>query len=124
MVEQWLSTNFESSRPDKEEEKEPATFKELIYTCAIEAMKRILGPSGTVATAYHLKLDEKTFDPENFHSKLAQMFHEGAESIEKVVVAEIYTALRMDIHDRPGYDFVKYIELARKTYENRKLSGI
>jgi hypothetical protein len=82
-------------------------------------MNRILGESGTAATFYHLGLKMGSFDPEELHDKLTDMFHAGAPSIEKVITMELYKALDVQLKERREYDFVRHVGLAKKIYNSK-----
>ncbi|MDG6907861.1 MAG: hypothetical protein JRN20_18980 [Nitrososphaerota archaeon] len=96
-----------------------SSFDDLLYSTVIEGLKRIMGSSGLIATKYHLKLDERTFEAQKFHSGLTNMFHVGSGAIEQVILQQLYDGLGVPFKERDGYEFPQYVELARKIYADR-----
>ncbi len=91
-------------------------FDDLVYDSIVTALKHILGDSGSTATIYHLKLKKDKFYPDLFHENLTGIFHAGAESIEKVILTELFRSLNSESKIREGYDFQRNIGLALKIH--------
>jgi hypothetical protein len=89
-------------------------FDKAVYQSIAASLRRILGESGAIATEYHVKINKRPFDPREFHENLTNMFHAGAQSIESTIIRELYDSLSIPFKTRPGYDFPRYVELARK----------
>jgi len=80
----------------------------------------MIGDAGTEATLYNLKLKKDSFDSKEFHSKMIDMFRDGAASIENVMIGEICRVFDIPLKERSWYDFPKYVELARKIYTSKQ----
>ncbi len=118
MIESSLSEQEDSGSNSVTNQKNKV-FNELVYESILSGLKQILGESGSSSTLYHLKLESGSFDPRVFHERLTDMFHAGAASIEKVIVKELFKAMDVQFKERQGYDFLGYIELAKKIYSSK-----
>jgi hypothetical protein len=118
LIESSLSEQEDSSSNSITNQKN-RVFNELVYKSVLSGLKEILGESGSSSTIYYLKLEKGSFDPRVFHERFTEMFHAGATSIEKIIIKELFKSMGVQFKERQGYDFIGYVELAKKIYSSK-----
>jgi hypothetical protein len=55
-------------------------------------------------------------DPEELHRDLSVIFGAGAESLERVILKELFRRLNIPFEEGENFDFVKSVEQARELF--------
>jgi len=98
-------------------------FEDILYDSILEGMRNLIGEECMKVALYHLQLTRYT-PPQEFHEKFVKIFKEGAVTIEKVIVKEMYSRIGLTYVEMVPFDFIKYCELAKNLItksENVKL---
>jgi|GEM_PF-3095662 len=101
----------------------PEAFEDILYYSILEGMRNLLGEECMRAALYHLRFTRYT-SPQEFHEKLVKVFKEGAITIERIIVKEMYSRIDLPYVETAQFDFIQYCELAKSLItkgENVKL---
>lgn len=82
-------------------------------------MRNVLGQGGMQAALYHLKLDQHGKNPKEFHENLRTIFKDGATTLEKVIIKELYLTLGLPYREREPFDFEEHVNLALQVASSR-----
>lgn len=93
-------------------------FSDLFCECIHDGMRYFLGESTSQAILFHLGKDLSAMSPEEYDSRLSLIFKEGAETIEKMIVKELFRRLNIP-YEGESFHFEKHVDLAREAFERR-----
>jgi hypothetical protein len=100
-------------------------FSQVLHECIINGLKDFLGETGMKAVLFNIELGQYIDDPREFHANLYAIFNQGAFSLEKAIVKELFRRLNLTYVENRTFDFARQVsqarELSMKTRkENRK----
>jgi hypothetical protein len=65
---------------------------------------------------FRIELGNYLEDPEELHRNLSVIFGAGAESLERVIVKELFQRLNIPFEEGGNFDFGKSVEQARELF--------
>jgi hypothetical protein len=110
----------ERSVGEKREGKEgERSFEEIMQDCVERAFIQTFGDIGTRILFYYLwkSFSKDVMKPKKFTDVLHEFLGNGAISIEKAIIRQLYGELGMEFRDADDFDFVRCVEEARRGYE-------
>jgi hypothetical protein len=98
-------------------------FELYLTDTIIVSIRDLLGESPMQAILYNLNLEILGKDPEQFDKKLREMLMGPATIVEEIIIKDLFKGL--DLLYSPGgdFDFVKFVDTAKKIYLSRKHRG-
>lgn len=91
-------------------------FREVFHECILDGLRDFVGESGTRAVLFNIELSRYIDDPREFHADLYTIFKEGALSIEKVIVKELFRRLNLSYQEKSSFDFARHVSQARELF--------
>jgi len=97
-------------------------FSIVLYESFCDGLKNTLGEGVMQVIIFHLQLarSEKIDNIEQLDHNLRSIFDVGAVTLEKIMVKELFRKLNAPYKGEDSFDFVRYVDLARKFYEEEK----
>ena len=100
-----------------------ASFQEFFKESVVATLSRVLGESATRSLLYHTKFDDKQ-TPREFHERLVVMIGDGASTLERSIVKEMFAKLAAQSpHVDPDFDFEGSVRKARAVYVQKSGSS-
>jgi L-fucose mutarotase/ribose pyranase (RbsD/FucU family) len=91
-----------------------SNFPSMLRESMQSGIRSVLGESVLQAVRSLLPLDDCVQRPDEFHHKLSPIFGDrGAETLEKMVVKDLFRKLNLSIIDRTSFDFEGCVNQAR-----------
>lgn len=97
-------------------------FYHMLGECLLRGMKDILGEGGARAVFFHLELALCGDDPKQIHRRLYSVFSDGAVTLERMIVKELFQSMNMAYVEGNEFSFERYVEIARQLM-GTKLGG-
>jgi hypothetical protein len=79
-------------------------FPRLLQSCILDTMRNLLGGSGTEAVLFHLGQIQYPENPGEFHERIQSIFKEGAATLEKLIVKELFSRLNVPPDQKDTFD--------------------
>lgn len=80
-------------------------------------MKNVLGDSGMQAVMFHLKVTQVK-DPKEIHQKLSSTFQMGVSVLEKAIVRELFSQMKIPYGGSDQFDFLQEVADAYTAFRN------
>ena len=93
-------------------------FIEFYNQTVKDALSRVLGASAARSVLYHARFDDKQ-TPGEFHESLVMMIGDGASTLERSIVKEMFAKLCVLSPDFTDFDFNASLREARSLYAKR-----
>jgi len=98
---------------------EESGFTEFYKQTVKNALSRILGDNAAKSVLFHTGFEDRC-SPSEFHQKLLSMLAEGAYTIERSIIEEMFARLCTESHHTdPDFDFESSLREARRIYAQR-----
>lgn len=92
-------------------------FSNLLRRCTEDGVNSVLGDNGMRLLIFHIpELDRHWDDPNECQECLYTFFGEGARTLEKAIVKELFRRLDEDYPGDDKFDFKRYVGLAREIF--------
>ena len=111
--------NSEKIKGQRERQLVSASFQEFFKESVVATLSRVLGESATHSLLYHINFDDRQ-TPKEFHERLVAMMGDGASTLERSIVKEMFVKLvAQSPHVNPDFDFEVSVRQAREVYVQR-----
>ena len=91
-------------------------FSQVFHECILDGLRNVIGESGTKAVLFEIELDRHIEDPRGLHVDLYAIFKEGAFTLEKVIVTELFQRLNLAYDEKSSFDFAGCVSHARELF--------
>jgi hypothetical protein len=91
-------------------------FESFFRECMMSAMRNVLGEGGMRAVIYHLDLD-RTNTIQSVHEKLISVFKMGAPVLERAIMKQVFSEMKMPYTESDYFDFTKEFEEAYSRFD-------
>ena len=94
-------------------------FTDFYRHAVRESLSKVLGESASRSVLYHTGFDD-TKSPKEFHQKLVLMIGDGASTLEKSIIKEMFASLcTQSPHEDADFDFGISMREARTIHARR-----
>jgi hypothetical protein len=91
-------------------------FHLLLHDCIVEGIESILGEKVMRGVLLYLGLGQYTTDPRGFHSKLSDIFGNGAVMVEKLIIKELFRRVNIPFYENGNFEFERYVNRAKEAF--------
>ena len=102
------------------------TLDDLLLKVLDETMKQVFRETGTkfiynfLENNIYSKREDIAEKPEVFSAALERLLGSGARVIEKLILKNLYSKLRLKLEEKEGYEFSDYVKELKKRFEGRR----
>ena len=102
------------------------TLDDLLLKVLDETMKQVFRETGTkfiynfLENNIYSKREDIAEKPEVFSAALQRLLGSGARVIEKLILKNLYSKLRLKLEEKEGYEFSDYVKELKKRFEGRR----
>ena len=95
---------------------------DLLLSAVDETLKQVFKEAGAqviynfLDNQSHLKREEIAEKPEDFSADLKKLMVSAASVIEKMILENLYSKLRLEFEEKQGYGFSDYVKELREKY--------
>jgi hypothetical protein len=91
-------------------------FYETLHDCIIDGIRYVISESGLKAILFRIDLGQYIDDPAEFHRNLYSIFKEGSIVLEKAIIKELHSRLKVPYIDKGNFDFGEHVKQAREHF--------
>ena len=91
-------------------------FYETLHDCIMDGIRHVISESGLKAVLFRIDLDCYIDDPAEFHRNLYSIFNEGSVVLEKAILKEFCSRLKVPYVDKGNFDFGEHVKRARELF--------
>ena len=91
-------------------------FHETLHDCIIDGIRHVISESGLKAVLFRIGLGYYVDDPAELHRNLYGIFKEGSIVLEKAILKEFCSRLKVPYVDGGDFDFGEQVKRARELF--------
>ena len=91
-------------------------FHETLHDCIIDGIRHVISESGLKAVLFRIDLGYYVDDPAELHRNLYGIFKEGSIVLEKAILKEFCSRLKVPYVDGGDFDFGEQVKRARELF--------
>ena len=89
-------------------------FYETLHDCIIDGIRHVISESGLKAVLFRIDLGYYVDDPAELHRNLYSIFKEGSIVLEKAILKEFCSRLKVPYVGEGDFDFGEHVKRARE----------
>lgn len=97
-------------------------FSQVLHESILKGLKNALGETSAKVVLLNMKSTRYVDSPEEFHRDLYAIFNEGALSLEKVIVKELFCRLSVPFEEKGDFGFAASVKCVKDLLVTRQKS--